>query len=126
MLISEYANNSILTSIYDTKTGETKVLDIKTLAEKCVWSKKNINTIYCAVPQYLGARKYPDEWYQGIVSFTDAIYKIDLDTNTTSVFDSLSSDTTFDIKDMQLSEQEEYLVFQNKKNLSLWSLDITK
>jgi hypothetical protein len=126
ILVSEYVSNSISTSVFDSKTGESKLLEIKTLADKCVWSKKNLNTIYCAVPQNLTEGKYPDEWYQGAVSFIDVIYKIDLEEDTVSKFDSLSSDTSFDIQEIQLSEQEEYLVFQNKKDLTVWSLNITK
>ncbi len=125
MLVSEYKNDSITTSIVDLKTNETKGFGLRTFAEKCVWSKKNTNLVYCAVPRKMPAGPYPDMWYQGTVSFTDELYKIDLDLNTTSKFESISK-YAFDIDGIQLSEQEEYILFQNKKDLSLWSLDITK
>ncbi len=124
-LYSAYSSDSVFTQILDTTNQETRSVNVKTLADKCVWSIKNINIAFCAVPRNIPKNKYPDAWYLGEVSFVDDIYRIDFELNTLTKFQGLES-SAFDIKDIQLSEQEEYLIFQNKKDSSLWSLDITE
>ncbi len=122
---SESVGKSISSGILKNDTKELFLTNVKTLADKCVWSKKNINIIYCAVPRQIPELSYPDSWYQGAVSFNDNLYMIDALNNTETKFGGLDL-YSFDIKDLQISDQEEYLIFQNKKDLSLWSLDITK
>ena len=60
-------------------------LQIKTLPEKCVWSQKNITVAFCAVPNYVPETGYPEKWYQGVVSFNDSVYKINIATGEESV-----------------------------------------
>ncbi|MDP2705186.1 MAG: hypothetical protein U1D31_02960 [Patescibacteria group bacterium] len=99
----------------------------QTLPEKCVWSKKEKSVIYCAVPKTIPSNDYPDAWYQGIVSFSDKILKIDFENNTTSVI----ADTKeavgeeVDAVSLSLNAEENYLVFLNKKDSSLWGIQIT-
>ena len=58
-------------------TGET----LETLPEKCVWSKADASIFYCAVPENIPADNiYPDVWYQGLMSFSDAIWKVNIKT----------------------------------------------
>src|SRR5205814_2488628 len=42
---------SISLMIYDVKNKINKDLKILTLSDKCVWSAKNVDTLYCAIPQ---------------------------------------------------------------------------
>ena len=99
-----------------------------TFPEKCLWSKKDSNTLYCAVPQSSLNSESLISWYKGMVSYSDDIWKYDLANNTADVIaslQSLSSETVDVIKPL-LSEGEQYLVFINKIDGSLWSLDLTK
>jgi len=69
-----------------TKGSQTRV-GLKTLAEKCIWSKDS-NLIYCAVPKTILSANYPDEWYKGKKSFQDQIWSIDFSTlETLRLFD---------------------------------------
>ncbi|HRY30824.1 MAG TPA: hypothetical protein P5328_00290 [Candidatus Paceibacterota bacterium] len=122
ILYSEYNGDTISTGIYDLSTNEDKPLTVRTLADKCVWGKKNTDIVYCAVPTNLASADYPDDWYLGAVSFNDSIFEINLKEDTATMFTGFP--LIFDISNISLNEQEEYLVFQNKKDLSLWSLDI--
>ncbi|MFA6416242.1 MAG: hypothetical protein WCW56_02010 [Candidatus Paceibacterota bacterium] len=45
----------------------------KTLPEKCLWLSNNTAFI-CAVPNNLPSANYPDDWYQGNISFSDSIW----------------------------------------------------
>ena len=98
-------------------------LSTPTLAEKCVWSKKNIDIVYCAIPKSLKGGTYPDDWYKGLVSFEDNLWKIDTVTGTTeqilNIFEVAGKD--IDAVNLSIDAEEKFLVFMNKKNFSLWS-----
>ncbi|MSR73387.1 hypothetical protein EXS61_02185 [Candidatus Parcubacteria bacterium] len=105
--------------------GETfsPTLSTPTLTEKCVWSKKNIDIVYCAIPKNLKGGAYPDDWYKGLISFEDNLWKIDTVTGTTeqilNIFEVAGTD--IDAVNLSIDAEEKFLVFTNKKNLSLWS-----
>lgn len=98
-------------------------LSTPTLAEKCVWSKKNIDIVYCAIPKDLKGKTYPDDWYKGLVLFEDNLWKIDTTTGTTeqivNIFD--VSGKNIDAINLTIDKEEKFLVFINKRNFSLWS-----
>ncbi|MEK7585663.1 MAG: hypothetical protein AAB477_00275 [Patescibacteria group bacterium] len=100
-------------------------LDIFTygLPEKCIWSLDKIN-IYCAVPNEISGKDYPDTWYQGRISFDDHFVKINTETqSTTEILDSVN-ETAVDATNLFLSKKEDTLFFINKKDSTLWSLDL--
>ncbi|HMP67322.1 MAG TPA: hypothetical protein PKA60_01055 [Candidatus Paceibacterota bacterium] len=121
ILYSQIAGNSLFNFLYNTETRESSLITLSTLPEKCVWSKKNTNIIYCAQPKSLYGT-LPDEWYQGIVSFEDSMYKIDTAANT--VVRIADFPVVLDIIEPKLSESENYIVFMNKSDLTLWSLNL--
>lgn len=101
-------------------------LSVTTLPEKCVWSKNDKVTLYCAVPPTVSVGGYPDDWYQGFVSFSDTFWKINAETGFT---DSLMSSENkelqpIDAVEPKLSPDETLLLFINKKDESLWSLKL--
>ncbi|MDQ5949129.1 MAG: hypothetical protein QG589_255 [Patescibacteria group bacterium] len=99
-----------------------------TFPEKCVWSKKEPNIVYCAVPQQLLGANSLTNWYMGGVSYMDDIWKYDLDDNTSSVVMNLSDESgeKIDVIKPILSDDEKYLVFINKIDGAPWSLDLTQ
>ncbi|MCE9585665.1 hypothetical protein K8Q94_03535 [Candidatus Nomurabacteria bacterium] len=119
-----YGNSNMSLNIYSTGTLTSKTLSMKTLPEKCVWSKNN-DFIYCSVPEFLNSGSYPDDWYQGLVSFTDQIWKIDTVTGSGSLIADLPT-IGGDIDGTQLAtdEGENYLYFVNKKDSYLWELNL--
>jgi hypothetical protein len=121
-----YSNDNLSLSIYHTDTKVSDLLAVKTLPEKCVWGKNN-DFIYCAVPQSAGVSRYPDAWYQGEVSFSDQLWKIDVKTgNATILVDpiTVSGGEEIDGIKLELSPDENYLFFVNKKDSYLWELKI--
>lgn len=98
-----------------------------TLADKCVWMKDNVRLI-CAVPTTFPSATYPDNWYDGRISFTDKIFMIDsANGNQTLLAD--PSDIvgeTVDATKLTLDKNENVLLFTNKKDSSLWSLRINE
>jgi hypothetical protein len=116
---------SVNLSLYDVKNKTFKTLSPVTFPEKCVWSKKNTSIVYCAVPRRGVTADSLTAWYKGLTSFSDDIWKYDLKAGTSSIVSELNDQNTDVIKPI-LSDSEQYLIFVNKVNNSLWSLDLTK
>ena len=99
-----------------------------TIAEKCIWSVKQIDTVFCGAPiDGLGPNE-PDDWYRGATHFSDSIWLF----NTGAEFAQVLSEpeTEFgvdlDLVEPQLSPDEDYLVFINRTDLSLWALKLDR
>ncbi len=121
IVYTETTGTGFMTYSYE-KDGEgVGVFPVRTLPEKCVFSKINENIIYCGVPSVIIGANYPDAWYQGVRSFADSIWAIDLELNTGRVIiDNNAFPEEVDIKKPVLSESEEYFGFINKKDNTPW------
>ena len=104
------------------KDSSTINLSLKTLPEKCVWAHTEKSTVYCAVPQNIPNGTYPDSWYQGLVSFTDDLWKINTSTGVSKIVSlwGRGFGKNFDAVNLQLSSDDSYLTFMNKDDLILW------
>lgn len=109
-------------SVYDTIKKTSSQLSLKTLPEKCVWSSKESHIAYCAVPLNPQKTSYPDAWYQGRVSFSDELVRVDAKTNTSEPIMSPSTFTerTMDIINPTLSSNDSYILFMNKTSGTPW------
>lgn len=108
----------------DNKGKTSSTISLSTFPEKCVWSNKDVGIIYCAVPFSWPKGSYPDSWYQGITSFNDEIWQINLTTGANKMLakpEEMAGETIDGIN-LSLSKDEDHLFFLNKKDSSLWSL----
>ncbi|MBU3968981.1 hypothetical protein KJ991_02075 [Patescibacteria group bacterium] len=125
-LYSESTDN--LFSLFSFETGNRKItkINMKTLPDKCVWSKKSKTLVYCAIPSSVSFGKYPDDWYQGSVSFDDVLWVIDVNMNLGSIVadPNMYFEPPVDGINLILSEDEDYLIFTNKKDYSLWGINL--
>lgn len=121
-------NDGISFNIYEISRGIYEKTSPETFPEKCVWSQKNKNLFYCAVPKDLVQNGSLTLWYKGLVQYKDDIWKYDLINKTSEIVANLSSESedNIDVIKPILSENEQYLIFINKRDNSLWSLDLTK
>ncbi|MEK7569072.1 MAG: hypothetical protein AAB497_03085 [Patescibacteria group bacterium] len=108
--------------VYDTATRAARSLPVRTLPEKCTWSFKNPTLAYCAVPQTLPVARYPDQWYQGTVSFSDTVWTIDTATGRAEKVMTPSdyNAPSLDIINPVLSSDDYYLLFMNKVTGTPW------
>ena len=120
---SSSRNGTVQSFMYNEKTGATRILSLETLANKCVWSVKDTNIIYCAVPSNISGT-LPDDWYQGnIFLSSDTIWKIAADTGITNIVDFLSTrNQNIDATNLVLDGNEKWLSFTDKEDLTLWAL----
>lgn len=128
VLVGESPQGTVQLNVLDRKTGIIKDLFVRTFPEKCVWSKKEKNTIFCAVPENISYGIYPDAWYMGIVSFSDGLWKINTITSEGRrvVHPVAEAGQDIDMINLSLSKNEDFIIFQNKSDLSLWSYQLIK
>ncbi len=121
-----YGDNNLNLVVYNTDTGNTMPIGVKTLPEKCVWDSGS-HALFCAVPRNIDQALYPDSWYMGEASFSDQIWEIDTDTGaTTMVLDPMSIENGEDMDaiKLDLDSNENYLFFINKKDSTLWEFNL--
>lgn len=125
ILYSESANNQFALRTLDVKSGTNKTLLETTFPEKCVFLKDDTNA-YCAIPKTIPIGSYPDAWYQGIVSFQDDIWKLNTDNKVNEFIAPISEETAIDAINLSLSSDEKFLIFMNKSDGTLWSLQLAQ
>ena len=127
LVVLKQSTNALM-SLYDIKSNTYSALTPATFPEKCVWSKKDRDVVYCAVPRSSIGGGSLTAWYQGYASFTDDIWQYNLKNNIAVVIENLSENAgqSIDVEKPLLSENEQYLIFMNKIDNTLWSLDLTK
>ena len=124
ILFSASSETSIALYVLDSATREERPLQSATLPEKCVWAKSG-ERLYCGIPKIIPPGSYPDVWYQGVVSFDDEVWSIDLSGGTERVFDlSAKRGVLTDLVQPQISPDEKFFVFTDKESGTLWSLQM--
>jgi len=120
VLYSQSAKKGFSVKIMDRKEHSVSGFPLKTLPEKCVWSGDS-ETVYCGVPSSPPPADYPDAWYQGTVSFNDDLWKEDISTGETTL---ILGGTGADITSPFMGPNGKHLIFTDKKDGTLWSVNI--
>ncbi|PIR68359.1 hypothetical protein COU49_01425 [Candidatus Nomurabacteria bacterium CG10_big_fil_rev_8_21_14_0_10_35_16] len=121
-----YSNSGLALNVYDIESRSSNSLGLRTVAEKCVWGKGS-DVVYCAIPKLVSGGIYPDRWHKGETSFSDEIWKINIESGvTTKLIDpiSVAGGEEVDGIKLMLDNNEDYLFFVNKKDSYLWKLDL--
>lgn len=124
ILYSYLSGSAVRTEVLDTATREATSIPLGTLPEKCVWAPDE-SSVYCAAPRSFPGTT-PDDWYQGAVSYSDRIWKIDLAGRVAVLVVDPSTVAQVDIDAIALAidPQADVLTFVNKKDGSLWVYDL--
>lgn len=114
--------------VFDTKTKLSLAIFPITFPEKCVWGKKDKTAVFCAVPKSAISASSLTSWYKGLLSTSDNIWKFNTVDGTSKLIVEISKESgeEIDIVKPIISENEQFIVFVNKKDNSLWSLDLMK
>jgi hypothetical protein len=128
VLLSAIVNRGLSTMVFDSKSGLSTDLGIQTIADKCVWSAKNKNIVFCSIPTTLPNAVYPDGWYKGQISFEDSLWKIDVASGETeSLFTpELEAGVSMDIFKLSLDQKENTIIFTNKKDMTVWAYKLVE
>ncbi len=122
VLFAETKGGAPELSVYNVTKKEILPLFMQTLPEKCAWSVKESAVVYCAVPQAIPTAEYPDQWYQGLVSFSDSIWKIN---TVTFVAEKIYDLPSLDVINPAISSDDTYFLFMNKVTSTPWVYRIT-
>jgi len=128
VLVGESIEGSMKLSVLNVKTQSSKDIYIRTMPEKCVWSILEKNTLFCSAGESIVYAPYPDAWYQGLVFFNDNVWKINTETMENKLVYVIRNSVKdgIDVINPILNKNEDYLIFTNKKDLSLWGLQLEK
>jgi len=115
-----------LLGLIDVENNQIEPLILDGLPEKCVWSRQDNSIAYCAIPGNIIGSSYFDGWYNGSSHTEDEIWIINASALTMERLLDLKKESggSIDVINPILGEKEEYLVFQNKNDMTVWSLNI--
>lgn len=126
MLVSHTNGGAMQMSLVNTMTNESLPLPVATIADKCVWTADD-SAVYCGIPVSPSQNfNYPDDWYQGAVSFSDRIWKIDVAGRYAQLVLDFSKENKeeLDAEALAIDTLNTVLVFINKRDGSLWSYSL--
>ena len=132
VLSSAFTNNGLKIYINQNFYGDNfsdnnlSTLGFNTLTNKCYLG----GLIICGVPKDI--KNYdtglPDAWYQGLTSWQDNLYVVNSEYPSGQMLFDLNIDgginDSFDVKNIQVTKNQDHVLFINKNDGSLWSLNI--
>lgn len=124
-LVSQTIGGLPQLSLFDVATKRLSSLPLGTFAEKCAWGSASSSVAYCMMPISMEAGIYPDEWYTGEKGTKDILWKVDTVTGNLTLIDKFE-DKEIDGINLSVSPDDRYVLFMNKKDLSLWSIRLQK
>ena len=124
LLYSYVDRGAVRLSVYDVASRSSTALPVATLTKKCGWAADSLSA-YCGVPLSLPTG-LPDFWYQGAVTFTDRLWRIDMeDRLATLVIDPNSvAEESIDAVAVHTDPEEDVLFFTDRRSGSLWAYDM--
>lgn len=126
ILYTKTIDSGMETFFYTVASGVSQKAPFTTLPEKCVWSTKVSGVVFCAIPRSIPQGAYPDQWYQGAISFSDEIWKFDAASASpygqVVVSDNVSE--PLDATSLAISPDGSYLAFINRRDGGLWVVDL--
>jgi hypothetical protein len=117
LIYTSHSLSGLATYLYNVATQKTVALGLNTLPEKCLWADKN--TLYCAVPRNIPNGLYPDNWYQGKITFVDDIWKIDLSQTQPLTTLAIQLKSSYDLVNLTLAPKRGWLYAINKTDSSI-------
>ncbi|MFH0930210.1 MAG: hypothetical protein V1814_03085 [Candidatus Moraniibacteriota bacterium] len=105
--------------------GQFRSLNFPTFAKKCVWSADS-KFLFCAMPGNIPESAIlPNDWQEGKIETTDTFWKLEIATGKKDrLIETDKINSSFDILNPFLSQDEKTLFFTNKIDGKLYKLGI--
>ncbi len=126
-VITSQLNAEYFTSLAHRGTT-TVTLPTTLIPEKCVENTFTAGVLYCAIPTVqLTQNNFPDSWYMGTISFSDALWEVDTKNviSTPLVNLLIESGREIDVSQIGTDPEGKYIWFINKNDDTLWMYDTT-
>ena len=122
------ANNSVVNGIRNAETREDMTVNLKTFANKCVWSYGS-EYIYCGVPSNTSERSFPpDEYYEKKMYTSDGVWRINSETGAAELVYNLVSEegVSMDITEPFLLDDASVMYFTNRRDDKVYAVNLRK
>ena len=103
---------------------EVKNLGLATLPEKCAFSPKDENIVFCSAPVSAPDIVWPDDYYKQLYSASEQIWSINLSTGKKDMIYDFDETLATDASDLIVSPDANRLVFLNKKDGAIYSFKL--
>lgn len=126
VLVSYTLNGAMQMKLVNTASGADIALPVATIADKCAWTG-NDASLYCGIPlDPSSSARYPDDWYQGALHFSDRLWRIDVAGRYAQLVLDFNTETeaALDAEALAVDPLATVLVFVNKNDGSLWSYSL--
>jgi len=123
-VLSAGSTNFVSLAVYTISTNSVTPLTKQTIAPKCAWENKKNPYILCAIPTKLPIGLYPDDWLLGKIHTSDELWFINPTTNESYRAADLTG-YSFDIKDIEISDDSSNALFIDRNDGTLWSVELT-
>jgi hypothetical protein len=112
--------------VTDRATGKSNSLPIVAQPDKCAFTPDNSDMLYCGYEENKLTYDFPDNWFKGLVSFSDTLWEIDLKKGLAAKLIDTEKETgrELDSIGMNMSDQNKVLYFINKNDNTLWMYEI--
>jgi hypothetical protein len=126
--LKTYLNNNFTGSNFS--DSSLSGLSFTTLSNKCGENDTSENLIICSVPKEIKGYDsgLPDAWYQGFTTWDDNLYVVSADYPNGALLFNINTDggvfENVDAKDLKINDSYSHVLFINKNDGSLWSLNI--
>ncbi len=124
--VYSYSDGAGIRTFAKTKKGTITEIVPGTFAEKCIWSEKRVGILFCAAPNKDIDSLEPERWYQGKTHFSDLLWHIDTEGEIGQVLVDPPGEqnVALDMTNLALTPNEDYLVFINQIDLTLWAIKL--
>ncbi|GEM_PF-1319715 len=113
-------------AVLDRKTETLETIPISTIVEKCAWFPTGEPRLFCGIPKSPTAVAL-DSWLLGLGDFSDNAWVISPVNGISTLVIDLANESgrPLDLVNPSVSEDGNYAIFQDKTDLSLWSLELS-
>ncbi len=97
------------------------------IPEKCVQNPAKEHHAYCTTPTESNRGAFPDDWYKGVISYSDVLWNMDITTGIASPLSEFLTESgrEIDVSKIGTNETGSYIWFINKNDNTLWMFDTT-
>ena len=97
------------------------------IPEKCVANPNQNSFAFCGVSNSRNTEVFPDDWYKGKLSYSDALWYMDITTGAATPLSDFKTESGREIDVIQIGTNTEgtFIWFVNKNDNALWMFDTT-
>jgi len=124
-LIISTITDGLITSRVETAKGDANEIGLGLIPEKCTPNLAKKDSLYCSVPLNLEKGTFPDAWYKGTVSYSDALWEVSLANEGSGLLVNFLTESgrEIDVSKIGTNDDGTFIYLVNKNDNTLWMYD---